>query len=255
MLSKEQVAKYRKNGFIVPNYKLPIEAIESLRQEIDKLIGNDPEFQQFVPTVLDYDRQFLKYAEDPKILNIIEQLAGPDFVLWNISLFGKPALNGKKVPWHQDGEYWPIRPMATTRVWISLDHSTRDNGCLMYLRGSHRNKQIFTHHEATDRSMLLHYGIDPNKINEKDIFYLELEPGGMGIHDIFMVHGSAPNLTSLPRRALVLNFMPTTSYFDHKLAAKQFAEMDINFDHSRRPLFLMRGIDQCKKNNLEIGHS
>ncbi|MEC9153151.1 MAG: hypothetical protein VYA59_09235, partial [Pseudomonadota bacterium] len=57
-----------------------------------------------------------------------------------------------------------------------------------------------------------------------------------------------------PRRAIVLNYMPTTSHFDHVLAAKQYAEMDINFNHAERPLFLMRGLDRCGLNDFEIGH-
>jgi hypothetical protein len=69
-----------------------------------------------------------------------------------------------------------------------------------------------------------------------------------------MVHGSEANETDQPRRAVVLNYMPLTSHFDHALAAKQYAEMDINFDHTERPLFLMRGEDRCGFNDFEIGH-
>ena len=254
MLSEEQVARYRKDGFVVPDYKLPAEVLAALRRDVDELIGDDAEMHQFVPTMIDHDRKFIDYARDPNLLDMIEQLAGPDFVLWNMSLFGKPARDGKKVPWHQDGEYWPIRPVASTRIWIALDEATRENGCLRYVRGSHKRREIFKHHEAEDPSMLLQYGIDPDEIDAGDVFDLELEPGGMAIHDIFMIHGSEPNTTDQARRGLVMNFMPTTSYFDHALAAKQYAEMDINFDHSRRPLFLMRGIDRCGRNDFAIGH-
>ena len=253
MLSHKQILQYKEDGFLVPNYKLSSSTIEAIRKDVDELIGEDPDRHQFVPTILDYHPKFIQYAKDPNLLDMIEQLAGPDFVLWNISLFGKPARHGKKVPWHQDGEYWPIRPMATTRIWIALDRATRKNGCLRYLRGSHRAKKIFKHHETTETSLLLQYGIDKTEIQSEKIFDLEIEPGQMGIHDIFMVHGSEPNVTPERRRAIVLNFMPTTSYFDHNLAAKQYSEMDIDFDHSKRPLYLMRGIDRCGKNNFKIG--
>ena len=101
---------------------------------------------------------------------------------------------------------------------------------------------------------LLHYGIDPGEIDATKMFDLVLEPGQMAIHDIYMVHGSEANETDQPRRAVVLNYMPTTSHFDHALAAKQYAEMDINFDHTERPLFLMRGADKCGLNDFQIGH-
>ena len=254
MLTDAQIAQYHKDGFIVPDYQLPQEMLTALSRDVDQFIGDDPERRQFVPTMFDYDGRFVEYARDPALLDMIEQLAGPDFALWNMSLFGKPARDGKKVPWHQDGEYWPIRPMATTRIWIALDETSRENGCLRYVRGSHKRQEIRQHHEAENRDMLLHYGIDPGEIDETDVFDLVLEPGQMAIHDIYMVHGSEANETDRPRRAIVLNYMPTTSHFDHALAAKQYAEMDISFDHTHRPLFLMRGIDRCGKNDFEIGH-
>ncbi len=254
MLTEAQVAQYHRDGFIVPEYRLPQKTIEALRRDVAGLIGNDSEKRQFVPTMFDYDRKFVEYAKDPHLLDMIEQLAGPDFALWNMSLFGKPARDGKKVPWHQDGEYWPIRPMATTRIWIALHETTRENGCLRYVCGSHKRREIFQHHEAEDRSMLLHYGIDPGEIGSADVFDLLLQPGQMAIHDIYIVHGSEANETDKARQAIVLNYMPTTSHFDHTLAAKQFAEMDINFDHTRRPLFLTRGVDKCGHNDFEVGH-
>ncbi len=254
MLTDAQVARYREDGFIVPDYRLPMATVEALRDDVAALVGDDPEMHQFVPTMFDYERKFVDYARDPVLLDMVEQLAGPDFALWNMSLFGKPARDGKKVPWHQDGEYWPIRPLATTRIWIALDETSRENGCLRYLRGSHKRREIWRHREAENRAMLLQYGIDPAEIDEAELFDLVLEPGQMAIHDVFIVHGSDANETDRPRRAVVLNYMPLTSHFDHALAAKQYAEMDINFDHTQRPLFLMRGEDRCGLNDFEIGH-
>ena len=254
MLTDAQIAQYHEDGFVVPDYRLPVDTLASLSRDVEAFIGDDPERRQFVPTMFDHDERFVPYARNPDLLDMIEQLAGPDFALWNMSLFGKPARDGKKVPWHQDGEYWPIRPMATTRMWVALDETSRENGCLRYVRGSHKRKEIRQHHEADNRDMLLHYGIDTNEIAEADLFDLVLEPGQMAIHDIYMVHGSNANETDRPRRAIVLNYMPTTSHFDHVLAAKQYAEMDINFNHAERPLFLMRGLDRCGLNDFEIGH-
>ena len=254
MLSAQQVARYHEDGFVVPDYRIPAAMLEALRFDVEQLVGADVQRRQLTATLFDHDRRFVKYACDPVLLAMVEQLAGPDIALWNMSLFGKPAYCGKQVPWHQDGEYWPIRPMATTRIWIALDASTRSNGCLRYVRGSHKNRLLRRHHEASDRSMLLHYEISDEDIDFSEVVDIELEPGQMSIHDIFMVHSSNANTTAHDRRAIVINYMPTTSLFDHALAARQFAELDIDFDHSRRPLFLVRGIDRCGHNDFHIGH-
>ena len=65
--------------------------------------------------------QWFEYATDPAILDMVEQLIGPDIVLWGSQVFCKPAHTGKEIPWHQDGRYWPIRPLATCSVWIAID--------------------------------------------------------------------------------------------------------------------------------------
>ena len=36
---------------------------------------------------------------------------------------GKPPVEGYETPWHQDGHYWPIRPLATCTVWVALETS------------------------------------------------------------------------------------------------------------------------------------
>ena len=59
-----------------------------------------------------------------------------------MSLFAKPAGTGRKVPWHQDGEYWPLKPLSTCTVWIAIDDSHQDNGCLNVIPGSHKNPTL-----------------------------------------------------------------------------------------------------------------
>ena len=52
---------------------------------------------------------------------------------------------GSKTPWHQDGEYWPIRPLVTCSVWIAVDEATPKNGCLRVIPGSHRRRELGKH--------------------------------------------------------------------------------------------------------------
>ena len=64
---------------------------------------------------------FLDLARDPMILDVVEQLIGRDICLWGCQVFCKPAGNGMEVPMHQDGNYWPIRPLATCTVNVLPD--------------------------------------------------------------------------------------------------------------------------------------
>ena len=72
---------------------------------------------------------------------MVEELIGPDIALSNSSFFAKPAKKGSRTPWHQDGRYWPIRPLATCSVWIAVDPSTTENGCLRVIPDLRRQRR------------------------------------------------------------------------------------------------------------------
>jgi len=110
MLTEAEVDHYREVGFVVPDFRLPKKTIEAIRADHTRLITERPEFVDYCPTVLAYDLSFLNYARIPAIVDMVEQILGPDFALWNSSFFAKPALKVRKTPWHQDGQEAPGRP-------------------------------------------------------------------------------------------------------------------------------------------------
>ena len=112
MLSDVEVQKYHEDGYVIPDFRLPEETLEEIRGAHGRLLSKHPEFRDYCSCLLAYDTGFLNVARNPDILDMVAQLIGPDFALWNSSFFAKPAGNGKRTPWHQDGEYWPIRPVG-----------------------------------------------------------------------------------------------------------------------------------------------
>ena len=125
---------------------------------------NIPEFRDNCSVLLSHDLGFLNYARDPKILDMVAQLIGEDICLWNMSFFAKPALNGKKTPFHQDGEYWPIQPLATCTVWIAVDEATVENGCLRYIPGSHKPHRLLAHEVKDDPNYTLNRELLPSGV-------------------------------------------------------------------------------------------
>ena len=124
MLTQSQLDHYLEQGYIIPDFRLPDATLNAIRADHDRLVQNHPEFRDYCSMLLRYDLSFLNYARNPGILDMVEQILGPDFALWNSSFFAKPAQGGRRTPWHQDGEYWPIRPIATCTAWIAIDDST-----------------------------------------------------------------------------------------------------------------------------------
>jgi ectoine hydroxylase-related dioxygenase (phytanoyl-CoA dioxygenase family) len=195
----------------------------------------------------------LNVARNPDILDMVAQVIGPNFALWNSSFFAKPAGNGKRTPWHQDGEYWPIRPLATCTVWIAVDAATPENGCLRVIKGSHKDHRLRRHRTLKAPDVTLTQELEPDEYDESKAVDLVLAPGQVSLHDVFLLHGSEANASDRPRRGMTLRFMPTSSVFDRARATELHDRLGIT-DHSVRTLYLMRGTDESGQNDFRIRH-
>ena len=247
MLSAEQIARYHRDGYVIPDFRVPEDALATIRAQHASLLEREPRFRDYCPTLLDYDPAFLDYADDPAILDMVAQLIGPDIALWNMSFFAKPALSGKRTPWHQDGEYWPIQPLATCTVWLAVDDSTPENGCLRVIRGSHTARALRAHNTLASDDVTLTQELDPSEYDEADAVDIVLKAGQVSLHDVYLLHGSEPNRSPRPRRGMTMRFMPTTSVFDRELAREKAKRLGI-LDHSDRQVFLLRGVDSSGRN-------
>lgn len=251
MLSDAQLAEYNDRGYVVPDYRLAEDVLEDIRQRHAALLRRHPEFRDNAPALLSHDLGFLNYARDPNILDMVEQAIGPDICLWNMSFFAKPALNGKKTPFHQDGQYWPIQPLATCTVWIAVDAATKENGCLQYIPGSHKDRTLRAHDQKDDPNYTLNQELRADEYDISEAEDLILEAGQMALHDVFLSHGSDENYSPHPRRGMTMRFMPTTSVYDRDLARQRHGERG-GLDMSHHSIFLMRGRDVSGANDFRL---
>lgn len=264
MLSNSEVEHYLEHGFVVPCFRLPAERVERLRLALDRVIAANPEKrpEQLVSVHITGnnsegvvgDVEFMDVCRDPDILDAVEQLIGPDIVLWGCQAFCKPPGDGMEVPWHQDGNYWPIRPLATCTLWIAIDESHVDNGCLRVIPGSHRTRQL-TEHQKEDRTdLVLNQRVVDGEFDETTAVDVELEAGQMSFHDVYMIHGSNPNRSTRRRTGLAIRYMPATSVFVRDSNSNGTgAGYAVYF--SNRPIWLLRGEDRTGENDFKIGHA
>lgn len=250
-LSEAEVERYHEDGYVIPKYRLSEETLQDIRADHDRLLKRHPEFRDYCPMLLRYDLSFLNYARDPNILDMVAQVIGPDIILWNSSFFAKPAVNGKKTPWHQDGEYWPLRPLATCTVWLAVDDATVENGCLKFMPGSHKRKELRPHRTNNDPNFTLHQELLESEYDDDKAVPLELEAGQMSLHDVYLLHGSEANDSGKPRRGMTMRFMPGTSVFDREKAQQLTRDLGV-VDHSERTIYLMRGEDKTGENDFAM---
>lgn len=222
-LSQDQVSFYREHGYLAGIKMLSDEQVEVLREELRELI--DPGhpghelFYEFNANESADPEKVLFHALgawritpgfhdllwNPALTVTAAQLLDGPVRFWHDQLFYKPARHGGVVIWHQDYSYWTrTKPMSHLSCWIGLDDSTRENGCVYYVPGSHRWNLLPRADFANDMDTIIDALTEAQRKEFKPVA-IELKRGEASFHHPLMVHGSYENRTDRPRRAAVIN--------------------------------------------------
>ena len=222
-LTEDQIEFFHANGYLAGIRVLDDEQIEALRSELAALI--DPRhpghhlFYEFHSNESNDPSTVLLHALgawrispafhdllwNPAFLMPASQLLGGAVRFWHDQLFVKPPHHGGVVAWHQDYSYWTrTQPMAHLSCWIGLDDSTRENGCVHYVPGSHRWDLLPITGLADDMDAIQTVLSGEQKAQFKPV-PIELKSGECSFHHPLMVHGSFENRSDRPRRGTVIN--------------------------------------------------
>jgi hypothetical protein len=222
-LSAEQVEFYRMNGYLTGIRILTDAHVGALREQLKSL--SDPShpghhlFYEFHSNESRDPAKVLFHALgawriapgfhdllwNPAFTVPASQLLEGPVRFWHDQLFCKPARHGGVVAWHQDYSYWTrTQPMAHLSCWIGLDDSTRENGCLQYIPGSHRWSLLPITGLSGDMDAIQTVLSEEQRGQFKPVF-IELKKGECSFHHPLTVHGSQANVKDQPRRATVIN--------------------------------------------------
>jgi len=222
-LSNEQVHFYHRNGYLAGIRMLNDEQVDGLREELSALV--DPShpgrelFYEYNSNESTDPSRILFHALgawrvapgfhdllwNPAFLTPAAQLLGGAVRFWHDQIFYKPAHHGGVVAWHQDYSYWTrTQPMAHLSCWIGLDDSTRENGCVHYVPGSHLWNLLPVTGLAHEMDAIQTVLSEKQQQQFKPVA-IELKKGEASFHHPLMVHGSYENITDSPRRAAVIN--------------------------------------------------
>jgi hypothetical protein len=265
-LHADEIAHYRREGWVVPRFRLPAARMAAMVDALEMLLRQNPGVrpEKLVSAHIEGDatgdngegvrgsRAFLDLARDPEIVELVSGVLGEDMILWGCHVFCKPAVEGYETPWHQDGHYWPIRPLATCTAWVALEPSTAENGCLRVIPRSHAGRRLHEHlHEDRTDLTLNQRMADVDEAAAVDI---ELQPGEMSLHDVYMIHGARANTSGKRRTGAALRYMPATSVFERDLRPVD-GKSGVPVNFARRPLWLVKGQDRSGRNDFNIGHN
>jgi hypothetical protein len=262
-LHPEEVAHYQREGWVIPRWQLPAPRVAQMAAALDELLRLNPGVrpEKLVSAHVEGDNgegvrgvaQFLELAREPELVDLVSGVIGEDVILWGCHVFCKPAGEGYETPWHQDGHYWPIRPLATCTVWVALEPSTRENGCLRVIPRSHVGQHLHEHLHEERTDLTLNQRMADGTFDEATAVDLELEPGQMSLHDVYMIHGAAANTSGQRRTGVALRYMPSTSVFERDLRPVD-GQTGVPVNFARRPIWLLRGVDRSGRNDFSVGH-
>ena len=192
-LTEEQVAGFRRDGFVFPIDGLTMSVAEAAIACLDRYerdIGEKAQATLAHKSHLPF-RLFSDIVRHPPILDAVEDLIGPDILCWGSSFFVKEARDPAYVSWHCDTYYYGIEPKETVTAWVAFTPSSRDSGCIRCIPGSHLAETAFD--ETPDAANMLTRGQTTRGVNEGRAVHMPLAAGQFSIHHECTVHSSEPN--------------------------------------------------------------
>lgn len=186
---------------------------------------------------------FWELVNHPRVLELARATVGPDVILIATGFFSKPAgANDKFVAWHQDTTYWGLEPAYAVTLWIAIDDSDVENGCMRVIPGTHHS--ILPHGKAQRAGNMLGHDqeIDAGAIDEAKAVDLVLKAGQASLHHGVTVHGSNPNRSTRRRCGMTLRFTrpdvkPVAGVFRDKPILLLGEDHFGHFEYVPRPTF------------------
>lgn len=238
-LTPEQIAFYHENGYLNGLPRIySAEEMERMNAELPSLLAllQDGESAKDIREWHETSRYLYEICMNPKILDLVEGVLGPNFYLWASSFFIKEPHSAETVGWHQDAFYWPMKPINTVTVWLAFDDVDEVNGGMKLVPGSHR-MGLIKHQRSTETDSVLTLELEGGSFREDEAIQFKLKAGEISLHDDRAIHGSPANPSDRRRAGLTIRYSGTHVQND--------LSVNPNFK-----TYLCRGVDEHKLNPI-----
>jgi len=214
-LTGPQVDQYWQDGYLFPIQAFPEAEAVQLRAELEQM-EKDWLTADLPHPLLQYKRinsncvipLAARMAMDPRVLDVVEGVLGPDLLIWSAEFFIKEPRTPHIVGTHQDLTYWGMGETSDqVTAWIALSPATVESGCMDFVAGSHKNP-ILPHNDTFSENNLLSRGQEiAVEVAESDKTHIELRPGQMSLHHGLTIHGSGPNRSDDRRIGFAIRYL------------------------------------------------
>lgn len=205
-LTPAQIDQYNTLGYVQPFDIFSEPETAEVRRYIDKLMHDlGPEGSYGINCYQARLSGLWDIATDPRIVDLVADLIGPDVICWATAILSKAPGDPKRVPWHQDASFWSLSPARTVTVWLAIDDADEENAAMRFIPGTHANGALPTS-ERGDGSVFHKGTANAERLGEP--FSNALKAGQISLHADMLVHGSLPNESTRRRCGLTLRYCP-----------------------------------------------
>ena len=208
----QAVEQFEREGYVLFPHVLDADLIGEAGEHVEWLQQQHPDLrpEQLGHTLMTDDPFWARLVSDDRLLDIAQQFIGPNIALFASHYISKPPFDGQPVLWHQDGSYWPLDPMEVVTLWLAVDDSTPENGCMRVIPRT-QTMDLQEMKKRTDVQSVLSSGMDAEFVDESQAVDCILPKGGVSVHHPNLIHGSNANHSPHRRCGLTIRYIPTST--------------------------------------------
>lgn len=209
-LSSAQVEQYARDGFTGPVPVLTSDEVRSFRGELEA-------YERAAGKAIGFPEKSKPYllfgwadaiVHHPKVLDAVEDLIGPDILVYHTTLWTKEAQAAVFTLWHQDDAYFFLDPPQQVTAWVALSDASELAGCMRMIAGSHR-EGLVEHTEKPGGGNIIRRGrAIHDRFTDSDGTLVPLRPGEMSLHNTYTIHSSGANNSDDRRIGLGISYVP-----------------------------------------------
>ena len=213
-LTQEQVDQFRHNGFLFALPALTAEEIATCLAGLHRLEADlgcpvaeaDVKWRSHAYAHSPWFNDLIRH---PRILDAIEDVIGPDILVWTSTFFIKEPNSPTFAAWHQDGTYFGLEPHEQVCAWVALTDASAEAGCMEMLSSGGAPRQL--HHAALGLAHSINRAGQTitEPFDDSSPVAMALPAGSFSLHHELAVHRSAPNRAAHRRIGIGLNYLPT----------------------------------------------
>lgn len=235
-LSKDAQAHYNEQGYLCPLDALPASEVTALRRSLESFeaqsgapLGKLPgQLRAKTHLLFPWMNALVRHAT---VLDAVEDLIGPNILVYHVTCWLKEPGDASFVSWHQDGTYFLLDPPEHVTAWIALTDSTEQSGCVTVIPRSQQVGQRQHEMNPSDDNLLSNGQYVNDEIDPSSAVPLILEAGQMSLHHTHIIHSSGPNVSNHRRIGIGISYIPTHVQYS---------------GHQRVSASLVRGADECQ---------